>query len=262
MARKTNKEVVLQNKIILRPDIIESDLKLIERETRIEKTKKRCDCLFLDQNSRKLFVEVKEQIDDKAIKQITEYRDLVGSTDSRFMLFSNDPIDPIIEEKLKEIKIEYRSKNKDDITIKLDSIVQIPKGGSPYRTRENVFKVLGNEEQIARNIYTYVESLFKPEDPLICNISDGIMFHLVERKIKFLTITTIGNRLLFHVPVNRRDQLLEHYRDVRKIKVYHPNPKPKQRHKNKNQIDILLKDINSESWDSIVDIINIAYEDR
>jgi DNA-binding sugar fermentation-stimulating protein len=55
-----NEEIVLQNKLIACHCIIEKQLKLIERETLIGNTRKRCDIHLKTKVVNNLFVEVKQ----------------------------------------------------------------------------------------------------------------------------------------------------------------------------------------------------------
>ncbi len=79
------------------------------------------------------------------------------------------------------------------------------------------------------------------------------MIRRATRRYKFLSISTIGNRVLFHVPTKMRDSVFEKFRE--KIKIYIPvDPR------DKNQINIELKDI--VSLDSIKKLIKLAYDER
>lgn len=79
-----------------------------------------------------------------------------------------------------------------------------------------------------------------------------VMIKRVGRNYKFLSITTVDDRLLFHVPINRRNELFERFSKT--TNVYLP-----QNENDKNQIDILLDEI--ESLDSIKELIDIAYRE-
>jgi hypothetical protein len=244
-----NEEIVLQNKIIIEHSYIEDGLKLIERETVIPSSKKRCDILFEDKTGTKLYIEVKEVVDDKAIEQINEYRTLVGKENSRFMLLSNYPIQEIYQLKLNNLQIEYRNINKNDIEIHLKNIIEIPKGNSAYRTKAKIIEKLSTQGIIANEIYEYVANKLQTVDtPIICNISDGIMFQVVQCNEKFLSISTIGNRLLFHFPNGKRDSVYDKYKNTipelyrYKDKILQDSTK---KDKEPNQIDIKLKHVKS-----------------
>ncbi|ACM11769.1 DUF1411 domain-containing protein [Bacillus paranthracis] len=244
---KPNKEIVLQNKLLVRHDIIEEELTLIERESVIL-GQKRCDILFKDRAERNLYIEVKEVADDKAIKQILGYRALVKDNNSRFMLITNSPIDDIYQLKLQELQIEYMSINKNDIQVRLKNIIEIPKGNSIYRTKENIIKKLNKQGTIAEVIFEYIaNNLHTLDTPIICNISDGIMFQLVQCNKKFLSISTIGNRLLFHFPNGNRDSIYIKYRiaipELYCYKDRHLEDSHINKDKEPNQIDIRLKHI-------------------
>ncbi|WP_375088850.1 endonuclease NucS domain-containing protein [Peribacillus sp. RS7] len=254
---KRNEEIVLQNKLLIRHDLIEDGLTLIERESVIQR--KRCDILLKDRNGRNLYIEVKEVVDNKAIEQILEYRTLVGDEDARFMLISNYPTNEIFRSKLKELQIEYMSKNKKDIKIHLENVVEILKGNSAYLNKANIFNRLNKQGTIANEIYDYIGNYLHTIDtPIICNISDGIMFQLVQSNKKFLSISTIGDRLLFHFPYGNRDSLYDRYKliipelDVSKINI--KNSKDKE----PNQIDINLKYI--KNLDYIKPLIDEAFK--
>jgi hypothetical protein len=241
---RVNKEIVLQNKLIVRHDVIEDGLRLIERETVIGSTKKRCDILFKDKHGNDLYVEVKEVIDEKSIQQIQEYRTIVAKPEARFMLVSNYPIDKQYELVLNNFNIEFKSVNKDSIPVEADTLIEVQKGNSKYKTKENILEKLNKQQLIATDIYNYVSSqLHKKDMPILCNISDGIMFQAVNANEKFLSISTIGNRLLFHFPNGSRDEIYNKYTIIiPEIYCYRDNH-PDEKDKEQNQIDIKLKDI-------------------
>lgn len=257
-----NDELVLQNKIIIEHNYIEEGLKFIERETILPSSRKRCDILFEDKNGIPLFVEVKQMVDDKAIEQILEYISLNGVSNSRFMLIANYPINEIYKIKLQELQIEYKSINKEQINIQLKSLIEVPKGNSPYRSKTNVIKKLNSHGTIANVIYEYVSNnLHTVDTPIICNISDGIMFQLVQSNKKFLSISTIGDRLLFHFPHGDRDNLYDKYKliipELYRFKDNYldmENPMDKE----PNQIDINLKYI--KNLDYIKPLIDEAFK--
>jgi hypothetical protein len=255
---RLNKEIVLQNKLIVRHDVIEEGLLLIKRETLIGLTKKRCDILFKDKHGNDLFVEVKEVIDEKAIQQILEYKRIVSNPVARFMLVANSHIDKAYEQQLNNFCIEYKSINKDCITVEAEEIIEIQKGNSKFKTKESVLINLNKQQHIATEILDYVSSqLHKKDMPILCNISDGIMFQLVNANEKFLSISTIGNRLLFHFPNGSRDEVYNKFKSsIPEIYCYkdnHPNDKDREQ----NQIDIKLKDI--KSLDHVKALIDEAF---
>ncbi|PGR32977.1 hypothetical protein COC47_28115 [Bacillus cereus] len=261
---KPNEEIVLQNKLLIRHDLLEEGLTLTERESVIHE-RKRCDILFKDKKGRNLYIEVKELADDKAIEQILRYRTLVGDNNSRFMLVANCPINDIYQSKLQELQIEHMSINKNDIQIQLKNIVEIPKGNSIYRTKENIIKKLNKQGTIASDIYDYIaNNLHTLDTSIICNISDGIMFQLVQCNEKFLSISTIGNRLLFHFPNGNRDSIYVKYKiTIPELYRYKDRfldnlDNDKYKDKEPNQIDIKLKYVKSLEY--IKPLINEAFK--
>lgn len=84
-------------------------------------------------------------------------------------------------------------------------------------------------------------------------LSDGIMFKRTGRNYKFLSISTRGNRILFHVPVNRRDEIFNLFEAS--VNIYLPSDP-----RDKNQIDIMLEHVNSVA--DIKPLIQVAYEKR
>lgn len=258
---KRNEEIVLQNKLLIRHDLIEDGLTLIERESVIDQ-RKRCDILFKDRNRRNLYIEVKEAVDNKAIEQILEYRTLVGDEDARFMLISNYPTNEIFCSKLKELQIEYMSINKKDIEIHLENVVEILKGNSAYRNKANILNKLNKQGTIANEIYDYIANYLHTIDtPIICNISDGIMFQLVQCNKKFLSISTIGDRLLFHFPYGNRDKIYATYKTrVPELYRYKDKNFNKENFRDKelNQIDIKLQNVKSIEY--IKPLIDEAYK--
>jgi hypothetical protein len=253
-----NKEIVLQNKLIVRHDVIEEGLLLVERETVIGSTKKRCDILFKDKHHNDLYVEVKERIDEKAIEQILEYMRIVSNPAARFMLVANSHIDKAYEQQLTNFCIEFKSINKDGITVEAEEIIEIRKGNSKFKTKESVLIKFNEQQHIAAEILDYVSNqLHKNDMPILCNISDGIMFQLVNANEKFLSISTIGNRLLYHFPNGSRDKVYNNFKSsIPEIYCYkdnHPNDKDREQ----NQIDIKLKDI--KSLDHVKALIDEAF---
>ncbi|MET3320547.1 UNVERIFIED_ORG: hypothetical protein ABIC97_003647 [Peribacillus simplex] len=256
---KQNEEIVLQNKLLIRHDLIEDGLTLIERESVIQR--KRCDILLIDRNGRNLYIEVKEVVDNKAIEQILEYRTLVGDEHARFMIISNYPTNEIFRSKLKELQIEYMSKNKKDIEIHLENVVEILKGNSAYRNKANIINKLHKQGTIANEIYNYIANYLHTIDtPIICNISDGIMFQLVQSNKKFLSISTIGNRLLFHFPCGNRNSVFDRYKMIiPELYLFKDKYLDRENFKDKepNQIDINLKYI--KNLDYIKPLIDEAF---
>lgn len=231
-----NNEVILQNRLIVKPDVIEEGLILIERETKL-KNGKRCDILFEDKENRKLYVEVKENVNKKAIEQLNEYRTMENCIDSRFMLVANNLIKDEHKDRLRELQLEFKTINKDDIVVRLENMLEVIKGGTEFRSKENIFKALKEQREIAIEIYNYVATkLHSIENPIICNISNGIMFHPVSANKKFLTITTERNRLLFHFPNGNRDKIYSDFIGIIPDLYHH-------RSDDINQIDIRLNDI-------------------
>ncbi|MBU9720272.1 MULTISPECIES: hypothetical protein [Bacillaceae] len=106
-----------------------------------------------------------------------------------------------------------------------------------------------NERKIAYEIFNYANSLAD----VTYYITDGIMFKRDNRKYKFLSISTKGSRVLFHVPVTERDSVFEEFRNF--APIYLAVDK-----RDKNQIDILLRDINS--FNDIKPLIDYAYSHR
>ncbi|PGL12164.1 hypothetical protein CN912_10600 [Bacillus cereus] len=245
-----NNEVILQNRLIVRPDVLEEGLTLIERETRL-KNGKRCDILFKDKENRKLYVEVKETINNKSIEQLSEYRTMDNCRNNRFMLVANNLIQDKYKEKLRELQLEFKTVNKEDVVVRLENILEVIKGNAKFGSKESVFEALKEQGQIAIEIYNYVATkLHSIETPIICNISDGIMFHPVNTNKKFLTITTKGDRLLFHFPNGGRDEIYFQFKG-RISELYYSGSV------DKNQIDIKLDDI--ECFENIKCLIDKAF---
>lgn len=241
-----NEEIVLQNKLIACHSIIEEQLRLIERETLIGNTRKRCDILFEDKNGKQLFVEVKEYVDEKAIEQIIEYKKLVSSEDARFMLISNRQIEQSLISKLEDLEIESQWINKQHIDVKLDRILEVPKGGSKYKTKDKIFQKLNKQKELAEEIFNFISTTLHTRDnPIMCNISDGIMFQIINRNEKFLSISTVGNRLLFHLTKDsgERDDIFNKYKvEIPELYRY-TDIYPDKIDREQNQIDIKLKNV-------------------
>ncbi|PFI43013.1 endonuclease NucS domain-containing protein [Bacillus nitratireducens] len=123
-----NNEVILQNRLIVKPEVIDEGLILIERETKLTNGK-RCDILFEDKENRKLYVEVKENVNKKAIEQLNEYRTMENCIDSRFMLVANNLIKDEHKDRLRELQLEFKTINKDDIVVRLENMLEVIKGG-------------------------------------------------------------------------------------------------------------------------------------
>lgn len=80
---------------------------------------------------------------------------------------------------------------------------------------------------------------------MMCNISDGIMFQIINRNEKFLSISTVGNRLLFHLTKNsgERDDIFNKYK-VEILELYrYTDIYPDKKDREQNQIDIKLKNV-------------------
>lgn len=242
-------EFQLHNVLISNTDLIEEGLTLISREVPIGSY--RCDLLFSDSNGQKLYVEVKLKVDDRAVGQLLRYHGLVNDPTARFMLAGLTFVHGLKQGlakhgyEYKELVFEGRESQ---VTL---SKPVLTKGESKYRTSEEVilsFQSLAIRENV-RKLFDYVAGL----DDTYYYISDGIMFKRSGRKYKFLSISTVRNRLLFHIPVNRRDEILSQLKES--LVVYRPiDPR------DKNQIDIQLEDI--QSLDSIFPLVQIAYEER
>jgi hypothetical protein len=167
---------------------------------------------------------------------------IIAKPEARFMLVSNYPIGKQYKLILKNINIEFKSVNKDNIIAEAEAIVEVQKGNSKYKTKENILEKLSKQKRIATEILEFVSrELHTKENPILCNISDGIMFQLVTASEKFLSISTIGNRLLLHFPDGKRDEVYNNYKmTLPEIYCYRENH-PNERDKEQNQIDIKLK---------------------
>lgn len=119
-----------------------------------------------------------------------------------------------------------------------------------FETAEQVLaSFIPQEQSLATQIFKYACEL--PETSYY--ISDGIMFKRANRKYKFLTISTRGNRVLFHVPIKIRDSVHKKYQE--EVKTYIQTVS-----RDKNQIDIDFKDI--DSIEEIKGLIDLAYKER
>ncbi|MGE7683910.1 hypothetical protein [Peribacillus simplex] len=115
--------------------------------------------------------------------------------------------------------------------------------------RELIQTFSTNEQQIAKEIFDYAYSL----EEVDYYLADGIMVRRETRRHKFLSISTKGNRVLFHLPIELRDSVFDQFKE--KMKIYIPvDPR------DKNQIDMKLKDI--VTLESIKELINLAYKER
>lgn len=245
----TLKEIQLHELLIANPNLIEDGCIFVESEVNLQG--KRCDLLFHDKEGKKLYIEVKLKVDDKAVGQLLRYDGLVNNPEARFMLAGLSFVGGL-KEGLEKHGYEYKEillDNVEKINI-TEKTKKIPIRKSRYETVEELIESFSRkEQQIAREIFDYAIGL----DEAYYYLSDGIMFRRAKRRYKFLSISTIGNRVLFHVPVKMRNTFFEQFKE--KIKIYIPVDSS-----DKNQIDIDLKDI--DSLDSIKDLINLAYEKR
>ncbi|PFH89991.1 hypothetical protein COJ52_01000 [Bacillus cereus] len=242
------KEVQFHEILISNPDLIEEGCVFLESEVNL--SGKRCDLLFLDKNNRKLYVEVKLKVNDSAVGQLIRYDGLANNPDARFMLVGLTFVAGL-KEGLEKHGYEYKEiildEVKENITIHKK---KVPRNKSKF---ENVYQLIQTfsprEQQIAKEIFDYAYGL----EDVYYYLSDGIMIRRATRRYKFLSITTKGNRVLFHVPTKMRDSVFERFRD--KIKIFIPvDPR------DKNQIDIELKNI--ISLESVKELIYCAYQER
>jgi hypothetical protein len=245
------KEVQFHEILISNPDLIEEGCIFLESEVNLNG--KRCDLLFLDKNKRKLYVEVKLKVNDSAVGQLIRYDGLANNPEARFMLVGLTFVAGL-KEGLEKHGYEYKEINFEKDTVNKDSIAiyikKIPRNKSKFETVEQLFQTFSHrEQQIVKEIFEYAYGL----EGVYYYLSDGIMIRRASRRFKFLSISTKGNRVLFHVPTKIRDSVFDRFKD--KIKISIPiDPR------DKNQIDIELKDI--VSLDSIKELINLAYDER
>jgi hypothetical protein len=245
------KEVQFHEILISNPDLIEEGCVFLESEVNL--SGKRCDLLFLDKNKRKLYVEVKLKVNDSAVGQLIRYDGLVNNPDARLMLVGLTFVAGL-KEGLTKHGYEYKEINLDDVKDKKENIAlykkKVPRNKSKFETVDQLIETFNlREQRIAKAIFDYAYGL----EGVYYYLSDGIMVRRATRRYKFLSITTKGNRVLFHVPTKMRDSVFERFRD--KMKIYIPvDPR------DKNQIDIELNGIGS--LDSIKELINLAYEER
>lgn len=92
------------------------------------------------------------------------------------------------------------------------------------------------------------------ETGMIINLSDGIMVQRRDRNSKFLSISTVRDRLLFHFPIEIRDSIFEVYK--RRI------PELIKATDSQNQIEIYLNSIDDQNFEIISEIIVEAFERR
>lgn len=245
------KEVQLHEILITNPYLIEEGCIFLESEVYL--SGKRCDLLFLDKNKRKLYVEVKLKVNDSAVGQLIRYDGLANNPEARFMLVGLTFVVGLKEGltkhgyEYKEINLEEVKDNKENIAIYKK---KIPRNKSKFETVEQLIQAFSPvEKHIAKEIFDYAYNL----EGVYYYLSDGIMLRRATRHYKFLSISTIGNRVLFHVPTKIRESVFERFKE--KIKIYIPDDP-----KDKNQIDIELKDI--ISLESIKELIKLAYDER
>jgi DNA-binding MarR family transcriptional regulator len=245
------KEVQLHEILITNPHLIEDGCIFLESEVNLNG--KRCDLLFLDAEGRKLYVEVKLKVDDRAVGQLIRYEGLANNPDARFMLVGLSFVAGL-KEGLKKYGFEYKEINLESVNENTGNVTlyqkKVTRNKSKFETVEQLIATFNSQEQkIAREIFNYAYSL----DGVYYYLSDGIMFRRATRRYKFLSISTVGNRLLFHVPIKRRDVIFNQFKD--KLKIYIPvDPR------DKNQIDIDLKNI--DSLESVKELIDLAYKER
>lgn len=245
------KEVQLHEILIANPYLIEEGCIFLESEVNL--SGKRCDLLFLDKNKKKLFVEVKLKVSDSAVGQLIRYDGLVNNPDARFMLVGLTFVEGLKEGlkkhgyEYKEINLENVKKNKGNIALYKK---KVPRNISKFETVEQLIQTYSlREQRIAKEIFEYAYGL----EGVYYYLADGIMMRRASRRFKFLSISTKGNRVLFHVPIKMRDSVFERFRD--KIKIFIPADT-----RDKNQINIELKNI--ISLESIKKLIYCAYQER
>lgn len=245
------KEVQLHEILIANPYLIEEGCIFLESEVNL--SGKRCDLLFLDKNKKKLFVEVKLKVNDSAVGQLIRYDGLVNNPDARFMLVGLTFVAGL-KEGLEKHGYEYKEINLDNVKGNKENIAlykkKVPRNKSKFETVDQLIQAFSlREQKIAKEIFEYAYGL----EGVYYYLSDGIMMRRASKRFKFLSISTKGNRALFHVPTKMRDSVFEKYKD--KIKIYIPvDPR------DKNQIDIELRDISS--LDCVKDLIDCAYQER
>ncbi|WP_286141795.1 hypothetical protein [Bacillus sp. AFS001701] len=155
---------------------------------------------------------------------------------------------------LKKHGYEYKEINLDKVKGKTDNVTlykkKVLRNKSKFESIDQLVQTfIPREQKFANEIFEYAYGL----EGVYYYLSDGIMMRRATRRFKFLSISTKGNRVLFHVPTKIRDTVFNRFKD--KIKIYLPiNPR------DKNQIDIELKDICS--LDSVKELIKLAYDER
>jgi hypothetical protein len=245
------KEVQFHEILISNPDLIEEGCIFLESEVNL--SGKRCDLLFLDKNKKKLYIEVKLKVNDSAVGQLIRYDGLANNPDARFMLVGLSFVAGL-KEGLEKHGYEFKEIILDEVKDNKEKIVlykkKVTRNKSKFDNIDQLIQTLSpSEQQIAKEIFDYAYGL----EDVYYYLSDGIMVRRATRRYKFLSITTKGNRVLFHVPTKMRDTIFEKFKD--KIKIYIPvDPR------DKNQIDIELKNI--VSMDSVKELINLAYDER
>ncbi|HDX9579912.1 TPA: DUF91 domain-containing protein [Bacillus pseudomycoides] len=244
------KEMQLHDLLIANPDLIEEGCTFLKREVNLQG--KRCDLLFQDRAGRELYIEVKLKVDDRAVGQLLRYDGLSNNPHARFMLAGLSFV-PGLKEALTKHNYEYK-----EIALKDKEIKELPskyqrmaRGKTKYNTVEELINEFSSEKIKSRVQEIFEYTLALPE--VFYYLSDGIMFKRRGRNYKFLSISTRGNRVLFHVPVKRRDEVF--YLFEKNINIYLPlDPR------DKNQIDIMLEHVNSV--EEIKSLIQVAYEER
>jgi hypothetical protein len=225
----------LHEHLIHNPRLIEEGCTFLKREIRIGNY--RCGLLYQDVNGRHLYVEVKLKADDKSVGQLLRYRGLLDNKDARYMLAAFTLVHGL-KEGLIMHGYEHKEIVIDSLEHKIPSI-KVPaltRGESRFSNMNELVDSFKSERtrSVIREIITTVISL--PD--VYYYLSDGIMFKRKGRNFKFLSITTIGNRLLFHLPVNQRDNTFHEFKATSRIYL----PKDPR---DKNQIDINFDEINS-----------------
>lgn len=256
------KEIQLHELIISNPSLIEDGLTFLGREVPIGNY--RCDLLFEDKNKRKLYVEVKLKATDKVAGQIMRYRSLASPHHARYMVVALTFVHGIKEGlvlhgyEYKEINISEQV-NKFITQVQLSSGInlidkaKLSKAEAKYKTPDELITHLGSKSSgnanIARLIFEYACSLSES----YYYMSDGIMFVRQGSNNKFLSISSVQERLLFHFPVAERNHIFEE--NKHSCAIYLPKDT-----RDKNQIDIKLKNINN--LDEVNSLIDLAYEKR
>ncbi|HDR4445023.1 MULTISPECIES: endonuclease NucS domain-containing protein [Bacillus cereus group] len=244
------KEMQLHDLLISNPDLIEEGCTFLKREVNLQG--KRCDLLFQDKEGRELYIEVKLKVDDRAVGQLLRYDGLSNNPHARFMLAGLSFV-PGLKDALTKHNYEYK-----EIALKDKEIKEFPskhqrmaRGKTKYNNVEELINEFGSEKIKSKVREIFECTLALPE--VFYYLSDGIMFKRTGRNYKFLSISTRGNRILFHVPVNRRDEIFNLFEAS--VNIYLPSDP-----RDKNQIDIMLEHVNSVA--DIKPLIQVAYEKR